>query len=263
MRKESPLHQQINSSEAYTYLAQYYDRLMEVDYSQWVAYLKRTWQRFGFKPRKVLDIGCGTGNITVPLAQMGLEVTAVDYSPAMIQVARAKAEQAQVSVNFVVQKMQQLQLAEQFDMVVCCCDVVNYLTTETDLQQFISRVYQHTKPGGLFLFDLNSEFKLKEIYGNQSYADLFDDCAYFWDNSFDEVNEICTMNLTFFIEVEPGVFRRVSEFHREKLWRPDKIFTCLRENNWEIIGYYEFLTWREPQGDAERWQFAVKKGMRR
>ena len=121
--------------------------------------------------------------------------------------------------------MESIDLGQEFDLVISCCDAVNYLTTNEQLARFMRQAYLHTKPGGLLLFDLNSEFKLREIYGSNSYAELFDDFGYFWDNWFDENEEICTMKLTFMIKEANGLYRRASEVHQEKLWRPGRSFS--------------------------------------
>ena len=73
---------------AYTHVAPYYDRLMDVDYREWAGYLRQIWAGLGLKPRRILELGCGTGGVTIPLAQMGYEILAADRSPAMLAVAR-------------------------------------------------------------------------------------------------------------------------------------------------------------------------------
>ncbi len=257
--KKSNSRNHADAGRAYTYLAQYYDLLMDIDYHKWVTYLERIWQGFGIKAVKILELACGTGNITIPLAQKGYQVTAVDCSKAMIDKAKKKAEDAELQIEFIEHDMRTLSVEDQFDVVLCCCDSLNYLTEIWDLSAFFKQAYVHTKPGGLLLFDLNSEMKLREIYGNQFYAELGDDFSYFWDNNFDEQTEICRMELTFFIHLDNNLYQRVSEIHFEKLWRPQTIFNYLQANNWQVMGYYGFLTWEEPGSDEERWQFAARK----
>lgn len=259
MQKGSLFRQMNKADSAYTHLAQYYDRLMDVDYHQWAVYLCRLWEHFSVKPKQILELACGTGGLTLPLANMGYQITAVDISREMIAVAEAKAAKENTAVTFIVGSMLDIDLEREFDLTICCCDAVNYLTTEQELVQFIQTAYQHTKPGGLLLFDLNSELKLREIYGNQYYAELFEEFGYFWDNYFDDQTEICTMDLTFFIKDDSGLYRRVREIHREKLWRPQVIFDYLSAQGWKLEGYFQFLTFEEPEGDAERWQFAARK----
>ena len=116
---------------------------------------------------------------------------------------------------------------QQFDTVISGCDVLNYLTSEDDLLAAFRTVHKLLAPGGLWLFDLNSDYKLREIYGNESYADLQDDFGYFWDNAYDEAEDICTMDLTFFVQVGENLYERRTERHRQKLWTPQEIGACL------------------------------------
>lgn len=246
--------------QAYTHLSHFYDQLIEVDYDQWLTYLKQTWERFRVNPKNVLELGCGTGNITIPLANKGYNVTAVDLSEQMLERAREKAAQSGVKVDFYKQDMRSLALNNhKYDLIISCCDAFNYLTTKDDLQATMIQAYNHTNTGGLFLFDLNSEYKLRELYGNQAYADLFDDYAYFWDNYFDEEAETCQMDLTFFIRTDKDLYRRESERHYEKLWRPAEVFHLLQNSGWQLKGYFGFNTWEEPDNDSERWQFVAQK----
>lgn len=245
---------------AYTHLSHFYDQLMDVDYDQWFAYLEQTWDRFGAKPQSILELGCGTGNITIPLANNGYNVTAVDLSEPMLERASAKAHQIGVKVDFYNQDMRSLDLNDRkYDLTLSCCDAFNYLMTNDDLQTTMIQAYNHTKAGGLLLFDLNSEYKLREIYGDHAYADLFDDYGYFWDNHFDEKTEICQMDLTFFISTDKNHYSRVSERHFEKLWRPAEVLDLLHDTGWQLKGYFGFNTWEDPDNNTERWQFVAQK----
>lgn len=245
--------------DAYTYLARFYDQLMEVDYPNWVTYLEHIWQQLGVTKPRILDLGCGTGNITFELYRRGYQVTGVDLSEAMIAQAKKKSSELDAAVDFIQQDMRQLKLDQQFDVVVSCCDVLNYVTAKQDLQDCLLSAHRHTKTQGLLLFDLNSELKLREIYGNESYAELKDDYGYFWDNYFEEETAICRMDLSFFIPGAGGLYQRVHERHYQKLWRPEYVFNLLANTGWELLGYYGFLTWEEPQSDVERWQFVARK----
>ncbi len=249
----------MEKKQAYSYLARYYDTLMNIDYLSWVDYLQATWERFDLEPGKVLDLACGTGNITIPLAKKGYQVTALDISNPMLTIARNKAVKDNLQIEFIEGDMRNFSLSESFDVVLCCCDSINYLTSAEDLIRVLNQAYKHTRPGGLLLFDLNSELKLREVYGNQSYAELYKDFGYFWDNYFDDETEICRMELTFFVPSAKGLYKRVKEVHFEKLWRPEAAFNFLTMTNWNIEGYYGFLSWNEPGSDDERWQFVASK----
>ncbi len=253
------MQQTVAPQPAYTHLASYYDRLMDADYTQWVEYLQALWEQYGIIQPSILELGCGTGNITIPLAKRGYSIVGGDLSKSMLVQANYKADQAKLSIPFIELDMCQFQLNHQFDVVLCACDGLNYVTNEQGFRQAFQQIKMHTKDEGLFLFDLNSEYKLAELYGEESYADLFSDFGYYWDNIYDSTAEICDMQLTFFVPTESGLYQRVVETHRQKLWRPALVHDLLGELDWEILGYYGFLTWDEPDETTERWQFIAQK----
>ncbi|NLY11401.1 MAG: class I SAM-dependent methyltransferase [Firmicutes bacterium] len=249
----------MNSNHSYAHLAQYYDRLMDQDYHQWCDYLLKLCQRIDYCPKTVLELGCGTGNISILLATRGLKVTGVDFSEAMLEHAYRKALVTDFDIVFERQDIRELNVPGEYDLVVAACDTLNYITMEEHLASVFLSVHKHCRKDGVFLFDLNSEMKLREIYGNESYSELHSDFAYFWDNSFDEDEKICDMELTFFVQEQDGVYKRVTEHHQQKLWRPETIFKLANKTGWEIINYFGFLTFAEPNLDTERWQFVARK----
>jgi len=245
---------------AYTYLARIYDRCIDADYKRWVEYLLALCALYRHDPGQVLDVGCGTGNIAIPLALRGYDLTGVDRSTEMVAEARRKGMQLGLNIPFLAQDLLELDLgAQEFDTVLSTCDVLNYLTEGTQLKEAFNRVHKHLRPGGLWLFDLNSAYKLQVIYGDQFYADLQTDFAYFWDNSYTWGPDICTMTLTFFIMTEDGRYDRVQEEHRQKLWVPQKIEKLAEEANFALLACYDFLSSDPRSTDSERWQFVLRK----
>lgn len=246
--------------EAYAILARFYDLCMEVDYGEWVDYLLDLCRRHGHEPRSIADLGCGTGNLTIPLAAYGYYLTGVDLSPAMVAQAQCKAAELGLDIPWHVGDLRELSLpTESFDTAISGCDVLNYLLTEADLIQAVQSVYRLLSPGGLWLFDLNSSWKLQEMYGSSSYADLRDDFAYFWDNRFSEAEGICTMDLTFFVRGTDGKYERISERHRQRLWLPGQVAELCSQCGFTVLGCYDFLTTAPTSSEAERWQFVVRK----
>lgn len=246
--------------QAYTYLARVYDFCMDVDYDQWIEYLLALFALYRHDPGQVLDLGCGTGNITIPLAGRGFALTGVDLSVEMVVEARRKAVERGLDISFLTQDMLSLNLCgKKFDTVLSICDVLNYLTHEADLKQAFDQVYKHLRPGGLWLFDLNSAYKLQSIYGDQFYADLQTDFAYFWDNRYDWDREICTMTLTFFIKTADGRYERVQEEHRQKLWFPEQIKELAVGAGFSLLACYDFLSNSAWSDNSERWQFILRK----
>ena len=245
---------------AYTYLAQFYDLLMDQDYEQWSAYLIALLEKHHHNPNTILELGCGTGSITILLALQGYTVLGVDISPEMIAVAEKRVQGLGCDIHFLVQDMQYLDLGVQtFDAAVSVCDAMNYLTDVQALKRTFESAWRHLGDGGLFLFDLNSDLKLKEVYGNRSFAEYTDDFAYFWDNTYDASTDMCLMELVFFISIGDEIYKKAVEKHQQKLWLPSQIIELAEQTGFEVLGCYDFMTNRELSNGSERWQFVLQK----
>jgi len=244
----------------YANFAYVYDRLMQdIPYHQWVDYIFCLFERYYVKPERVLDLGCGTGNVSLPLAQRGLEVVAVDLSPDMLAVADQKAYSQGLSVTFVRQDMRQLDLPGKFDVILSMCDSLNYLTEASELALVFRRAADLLNPGGLFIFDLNSVYKLKQVFGDNTFTLLDDDVAYIWENHYDEKNRICHMDVTFFVQGEKGQYRRFAEYHAEKGYTLAEIEEMVQGTGLEFLDAFAELTFQPPGPHTERVYYITRK----
>ncbi|HHY09966.1 MAG TPA: class I SAM-dependent methyltransferase [Firmicutes bacterium] len=246
-------------TKAYTHLAPFYDFLMAADYPLWEQYLLSLFKKFAAVPKTILDLGCGTGNLTLPLVRRGFAVTGVDSSAEMLRQAALKAEEENLPVTLHKQDLRGLALPQVFDAAISTCDVLNYQVSAADLQAVFAGVFKHVACGGLFLFDLNSAYKLANIYGNQSYAELHDDFSYFWDNSYDEESKICKMEITFFTRAENGLYKRAVERHRQKVWLPAEIRKISETAGFKFLACYDFPSLEPYSQNSQRWQFVLQR----
>ena len=148
---------------AYEALASSYDCLTEdVDYEGMLAFLETLLAHLGRRPETVVDLACGTGSLSLLLVGRGYTVTSVDASPEMLTEAYGKAVELEGNRPlFICQRMERLELPEAVDCVVCCLDSLNYVTDPADCRETFRRVYESLRPGGAFLFDINSAEKLR------------------------------------------------------------------------------------------------------
>lgn len=246
--------------QAYHVLAPFYDQLMDADYQQWSAYLETFLRVMEVEPASILELGCGTGNLTEHLLQWGGEVTAVDRSAAMIEQAEKKLAAFGKKLQLIHADMRELpKLGRMYDAAVCACDGFNYLLYPEDFAAALAGAAAQVRPGGVLLFDLNSAFKLQELYGNETYAAVFPEFSYIWNNSWDSVYERCTMVLTFFIRSSEGLYVRQQERHLQQLWLPQTVEQLLQATGWNLTSFTAFPSWNDPDEDTERWQFAARR----
>ena len=139
----------------YEELANIYDRVMDhVDYDSWTQYLVKAFRRFGSRISSVLEIACGTGNLSVHLACRGLDLVCMDVCPEMVQVASRKYYDRGNMPLFIAADMTALPFQAQFDSVICMYDSINYLCEPSDFRKAASEISSVLKPGGLFIFDV-------------------------------------------------------------------------------------------------------------
>ena len=129
--------------QSYEALGKVYDRLGdEVDYPAWADYFEAAFARYGIAPELVLDLGCGTGKMTIELSRRGYDMIGVDGSAEMLSGAYArKFEAGAENVLFLQQDMRELELYGTVGAVVSTLDCVNYLTGDGDLEKCFSLVH--------------------------------------------------------------------------------------------------------------------------
>lgn len=246
-------------AEQYGGFAYVYDRLMEdVDYEGWANYVEKIMDDNMKKTNKILELACGTGNITIPLAKKGYNVVGLDISQDMLMVAKDKSIENNLKVLFIEQNMIDLELEEKFDCVLSMCDGINYIVDTEDLLEVFQRVYNTLEDGGAFIFDISSSYKLKNILGNNTFGENLDDICYLWENYFDEESNILEMDLTIFIQ-EGKYYRKEEEFHIQRAYDVDEIINLLNTVNFKDVKIYDGFTFNTHKNNSERIFFVAKK----
>ena len=244
---------------AYEAFASVYDIFMEqVEYDQWLNHIHAIWEKFGLQPKTVIDLGCGTGSIALPLAKEGYDVIGVDLSPEMLTEAGHKAMEEGVSVRFACQDMTELELGEEADCILSLCDSMNYLTEDGQLEDAFKSIAQHMKQESLFLFDLNTEYKFKEVLGQNVFGSAEEHAAYIWENDYDEEEKINEYYVSFFIENEDGLYERIEEFHYERAYSMEEIEEGLQAAGMELVEVYDGYSFDAPRAESERLLFAAR-----
>ena len=250
---------------AYETLAAMYDALMDdVDYEAWADYIDRMLQKHGGPGKRLLDLGCGTGCISIPLAQRGYQVTGVDISEEMLAAAREKSRALQLDIDWRKQDLTSLQLFDEagnemvFDAAIATFDVFNHLTDPEDLQMLFHTLNPLLTDEGVLLFDVQTPYKLREYLGNHIFTLHRDDVEYMWENHFDEETQICTMNITFFLRQANGLYRRETMTQEERVYDLDLLRLWLKYSDFETAGVYEELSENDVTPEAHRAVFIAK-----
>ena len=240
---------------AYDTLAASYDGLMaDGAYRRRAAFLERRLRKSPIPVETVLDLACGTGTIACLLAEKGYAVIATDGSGEMLTQAAAKAAVLDRPPLFLHQAMPRLRLAQPADAVVSTLDSLNYLTAERDLKETFRHVRRWLKPGGLFLFDVNTPCKLRRMNG-QLYMDETEESFCVWRTFFSEKKQICTYQVDLFRLRPGGAWDRSFEEHRELAWSEAFLREALGGAGFSSVHLTGDLTDKPPRLNEDRWQF--------
>ena len=241
---------------SYESFARVYDLFMDnIPYEEWCGYLTGLLEDQGIRDGLVLELGCGTGNMTRLLANRGYDMIGVDNSVDMLEIAMEKKEEEGQDILYLLQDMREFELYGTVRAVVSVCDSMNYITEEEDLLEVFRLVNNYLDPGGIFIFDLNTEYKYEEILGEATIAEDREDASFIWDNYYDPEEQINEYDLALFIPVEKDgetLYRKYEETHYQKAYSLEKVKELLAKAGMEFVDAYDAFTRNPVKEDSER-----------
>ena len=244
--------------DAYTGFAEVYDHfMMDVPYEQWRQIIVNELKKASIEDGLLLDLGCGTGTLTRMLADAGYDMIGVDGSEEMLMVAREKEDGT--DILYLCQDMRQFELYGTVRAVISTCDTMNYLLTPEDFIQTVRLVNNYLDPGGLFIFDLNTLYKFRELMGNTTIAESGEDASFIWDNFFDEETGRNEYDLTLFMKREDGLFERQIEVHEEQGYSLEEVKGFLAAGGMEFVRVFDADTGDEPTDTSEKVFFIARE----
>ncbi len=243
-------------------VAPLYDELMTgVPYDKWIGYLQKLLALSNLTPRRILDLACGTGNVSELLAEEGYHsIVGVDIAPAMIAEARAKASQRSLNIDYRVQDAAELDIpGPPFDLCISLFDSLNYVLQPERLQMAFHRVAAHLSRNGLFIFDLNTEYALINGFFTQDNQGTPAALQYRWQSTFDRGARICTVNMSFEHRPLGGPQRSFKEVHQQFAYRKDEILDMLDLAGFSKVDVYQAYTLRPSSRTSDRLFYVAVK----
>lgn len=210
----------------------------------------------------VVDLGCGTGTFSEMLYEEGFDVIGIDSSEAMLEKAMEKREQSGSEILYLQQDMRELSLYSTVGTVVSVCDCINYILEEDELLQVFSLVNNYLYPGGVFLFDFNTDYKYREIIGDTVIAENREDCSFIWENYYDVEERINEYDLTMFLKREGDLFERVTETHLQRGYQPEEIQRLLGQVGFKVLLLRDADDEGEVRETSERVYVVAKEQMK-
>ena len=291
---------------SYSAFAYVYDELMDnVPYDAWAEYLIGLLKENGVVDGLVCELGCGTGQMTRRLAAAGYDMIGIDLSEEMLDVAREQeygayegecdfgeddsadvseaetdfddgadfTDSTEPSILYLQQDMREFELYGTVSAVVSICDSMNYMTSDEDLLQVFRLVNNYLDKDGVFIFDMNTEYKYKELMGDTTIAENREDVSFIWENLYDaekRLNEYC---LTLFAKVEPededekseeheraALYEKYEEVHLQRAYPLEEVKRLLAEAGMTFVAAYDVLTHEVPGPECERMYIVAREG---
>ena len=246
--------------EAYTSFAEVYDTFMDnVPYEEWADYLEERLKEYGVKDGLVLELGCGTGSMTELLAEKGYDMIGVDNSEEMLAEAMEKRVESGQDILYLLQDMQEFELYGTVRAVVSVCDSLNYITEEEELEHVFALVNNYLDPHGIFLFDMNTIYKYRDMIGDTTIAENRDEGSFIWENSYDEETGINTYELALFLPREDGLYEKTEEVHYQRAYSLEKIKELIKKAGMELLAVYDAYTMEPSREESGRLTFVVRE----
>ena len=247
--------------EAYTSFARVYDMFMDnVPYEVWGRYIVEKLRANGIDSGYVVDLGCGTGKLTTLLADAGYDMVGVDNSAEMLEIAGERQEEEERNdILYLLQDMRELDLYSTVGTVISVCDSVNYILEEEELLQVFRLVNNYLYPGGIFIFDFNTDYKYREVIGNTTIAENREDCSFIWENYYDPEEEINEYDLTIFVQEEGDTFHRFTETHLQRGYTVEQMRTLVEQAGLKIMEIMDSDTGEAVTETSERVYIVAKE----
>ena len=215
--------------EAYSSFAQVYDLFMDnVPYEEWSRYLISLLKEYQVTDGTVVELGCGTGKMTRLLADAGYDIL------------------------YLLQDMRELELFGNIRAIVSVCDSMNYIMEPEDLKKVFGLVKEYLAEDGVFIFDLNTVHKYRDLMGECTISENREESSFIWENYFYEDEMVNEYDLTLFIREESDLYRKYEELHYQKAYELEQVKELLLQAGMEFVAAYDAFTHDPVTAESER-----------
>lgn len=254
-------HSKGNFSVSYEQFSYIYDRLMnDAPYDKWVDYVHKEKSRFQVSGNRLLDLACGTGELSIRLIKDGFQVTGVDLSDSMLVMAASKAAEKGVQLPLFQQDMSKLEGLPAFDFITIFCDSLNYLRSEHQVNETFRRVHSHLENGGLFMFDIHSMFQIFHGFSNRTFTFNEKDISYIWHSYPGTARHSIEHELTFFVlDHKTGQYDRIDERHYQQTYPVEQYSAWLEEAGFDVLRVTAGFSDDPPVETSKRIFFTCRK----
>ena len=239
---------------AYNEFAYFYDEFNgEADYDALYSHIHSQLEAHGIRDGILADLGCGTGELTLMLTQAGYDMIGIDQSEEMLEEALEKKQESGHEILYLCQDMREFELYGTVRAIICICDSMNYILEEEEILGILtSAAHNYLDYGGLFIFDLNTPYKYRELIGDATIAENREDASFIWENTWYEREQVNEYDLTIFARTNGEYYQKFFETHYQKAYELETVKELIQKSGMEFVAAYDAFT-REPvRADSER-----------
>lgn len=228
--------------------------MYDLDYEKIYKFIREVLGKKSLEPELILEMACGTGGLTEKLAR-DYKIHAFDLSDDMLSVCQNKIRSK--NLKLFKQNMVGFSAPASYDAIFSVGDSLNYLTDEKDFEAAIKSSYDHLKDGGIFIFDLNTEYKFKNI--PPVTVDEVEDVLYLWENIYDEEEKLNTYGVNFFRNIKDNDYIRFYEEHLERAYDLSFVKNLLEKTGFKDIEVYDDYEFKEVREETSRYTFITRR----
>lgn len=233
-----------------------YDKLsFDIEYEKYAENIKSLCEKYNIDKENMLELACGSGMLTKHFFDDFRQIDALDISTDMLQCFADKYDND--NVNLIYYDMVEYEKKDFYDLIVILLDSINYVTDPKKLEKLFINSYANLKDDSLLVFDINSEMKMRDIFGSECYVYEYEDIFYTWDNFLED--DLIDMYLNFFVENEDGSYKRIREYQQERIYSIDFIKKLLEKTGFVDIEIFDEDTMRKADDDTLRVLFSARK----
>lgn len=211
---------------SFSTIAEFYDRINGSAYAPYAEFVEDSFKKSAIPVKEVLDLGCGTGGICALLADKGYDMVGLDISPEMLMLAQER--NFGKNTLLLCQDMRSFELYGTVQAVYSSFDCLNYIIKNKDLCEVFVLVHNYLEAGGIFVFDVNTEFRYTHILDGRSYVYEIDNDMAIWRSAYCKEEGICRFDIDIFAEIENGDYCRYGETQQQKYHSKESIIAAAK-----------------------------------
>ena len=221
----------------YKEFAYIYDKLtFDIDYEEYSEVIKKELKKLDIKPESILELGIGSGNMTKYFYNASINYTGVDLSKEMLKICADKFP----NISIIIEDLCQLELTKNYDFIFSTLDTINYILDLEKLQNLFSNINENCT--GVFMFDVNTPYKLIEVMGNNHFVYEYEDIFYTWVNQYYEEDNLIDFYIDFFVKNQDNSYQWIRETQTEKVYSLDALRFMLYNSGFNTVKIIDFDT---------------------